>query len=537
MKNKLLLGFTGLVLVVMGTVIGFATITDSPTSDEPPHILSGYVFLRYGHNFIDTEHPLLAKSLAALPLLFQDIKIDLTDPDYTQQRFVPHVGKMFDHSRTFLIYNGNNPAQILFWSRLPMLLLTISFGFVVFLLTKKLFGDLAAILAVIFYTSEPLFLGHGSLVNTDIAAAGFVITVVYALILYANKQGMWQLTFLILALSGALLSKFSTFYLAPLTLILVGYIYWIKKVRPYSHLIFLVAGVVLTISVFYGVVGFQDTGWLGFLPARYLGGLIGSIISLSSNDRFSYLLGESYTGSRFYYFPILLATKTQLLTLAFALVGVVLIAFKKVRLPKTNLILFFTPALVFFLLSLNAKFNIGVRHVSPLYPFLIILAASGLAGTAHLFTKNLSRNFKLSTIALVILLVSSFRLYSVVTTYPHFLSYYNVLGGGTDNGWRVTDDSNYDWGQDVKRLADYVRENNIKSLALDNYSGIYAAEDYYNLPVFQFSPDQTDYKGYVALSTSVIVFHEDKPENYSWIVDNYKPIARAGKSIFIFKIN
>ena len=87
------------------------------------------------------------------------------------------------------------------------------------------------------------------------------------------------------------------------------------------------------------------------------------------------------------------------------------------------------------------------------------------------------------------------------------------------------------------RLAEFVRDNKISSLAFDNYTGIYAARDYYDLPVFQFSPDQTNYKGYLALSTSVITFHEDIPVNYSWVVDNYEPVGRAGKSIFIYKID
>ncbi len=88
----------------------------------------------------------------------------------------------------------------------------------------------------------------------------------------------------------------------------------------------------------------------------------------------------------------------------------------------------------------------------------------------------------------------------------------------------------------MKRLADFVRENNINQVAFDNYTGRYAATDYYNIPAVEMYPSKTDYKGYLALSTSVIAYHEDKSENYSWVVDNYEPIARAGKSIFIFKI-
>lgn len=537
MKDKFIWGVVGLTLILMGAVVAFATINDSPTSDEPPHILSGYVFLRYGHNFIDPEHPLLTKSLAAVPLLFQNVAVDLTDPNYTQQRYITDTGRMFDTSRNFLIFDGNNPDQILFWSRLPMIILTAVFGIVIFLISRKLFGNWGGILAVFLYATEPLILAHGALVNTDIAAAGFIITSVYALILYSEKQSRGHLVFLILALSAALLSKFSTFYLLPVTILLMFFIYKTKKLKLYTHLAILLVGVFSCISIFYGILGFQDIGFLAFIPGSYLGGLVASVIAVSSSDRFSYLLGESYTGAKIYYFPVLVATKTQLLTLLGTIVAAVLIVLKKIKLPKIELVIFFTPLLVFLVLALNAKFNIGIRHVSPIYPFLIILASAGFVGFIHLLTKNMGKTLRLSTIAVFLLTLFSLRGYSIVSTYPHFLSYYNIIAGGTDSGWKVANDSNYDWGQDVKRLAEFVRNNKINSLGFDNYTGIFAAQDYYKLPVFQFSPDRKDYKGYLALSTSTIAFHEDKPENYAWVVDNYKPVARAGKSIFIYKID
>lgn len=535
-KGKLIWFLIGIILLSMALLIGFATLNDSPTSDEPPHILSGYAFVRFGHNFIDPEHPLLVKSLSAVPLLFADLKIDTKDHRYSQQRYEIDVGEMFSHSRDFLAYQGNNPDQILFLSRLPMIVLTALFGFVVFLLTKKLFGTLAAVLAVGFYATEPLFLAHGSLVNTDVAAAGFVITSVFALILYMEKQSRGRLVFLILALAAGLLSKFSTFYLFPLIVLILIFFYKSRGLKLYHHLGILSLGLLICISLFYGAVGFLDTGLLGFFPIRYFAGLFGSLIAISSNERFGYLLGESYFGSRIYYFPIMILAKTQLLTLLGAAIGIVLFLKKELRLNRFYLVAFFVPLITFFGLSLLAKFNIGVRHVMPVYPFLIILAGAGFAWASREVANFVPKNLKLSTILFVLLVIFSFRIYSVVSTYPHFLSYYNIVAGGTDNGWKVADDSNYDWGQDVKRLAEFVRENNIKSIAFDNYTGRYAAVDYYHIPATEMFPSKTDYTGYLALSTSVITYHEDKTDNYSWVVDNYQPIARAGKSIFIFKI-
>ncbi len=511
-----------------------AEVHDSPTSDEPPHLLSGYVFLKYGADYIDIEHPLLAKGLAAAPLLFTTTKFNLTDPNYSSQKQVINVGKMFKASRTWLAYQGNNPDSLLFWGRLPMLWLTLAFGLVIFLLGSKLFGPWVGTLAVFFYATEPLVLANGPLVNTDLAAAGFVITTIYALILYSERQSPKRLLFLIVAIVAAFLSKYSTFYLAPVVL---GFVYVIAKPsgKSFKHLAILVGSTLGLIWLFYATMTFRDRGLLAIFPASYLSGLAETFKAVSTTKRFTYLLGESYFGSRIYYFPLLILVKTQLLTL----LGVVLSLFyfwrKKLVLPKLQFWIFFLPLILYFALSLLSKFNIGLRHVLPIYPFLFILAAAGFMALIHNIRGLVHKNWvSLATIVVISVIILG-RGYSLVTTYPHFLSYYNVIVG-TDNGWKIADDANYDWGQDVKRLADYVGDNNIQAIGFDNYTGLYAAKDYYHLPVFQFSPDQTNYKGYVALSTSTITFHQNKSVNYNWIVDNYKPIAKAGQSIFIYKI-
>lgn len=524
-------------LVLMGVLMLFAVKDDSPTSDEPPHILSGYVALRYGHDYIDIEHPLLAKMVLATPLLFQDLKVDLSDPNYTIQKKELDIGKMFDASRSFLNYQDNNPDQILLSTRIPTIIMTMLFGIVVFLLTKNLFGDLAAMIAVFLYSTESVIISNGSLFNTDLPAAGFILLTIFALLLYSYRQSKKRLFFLIVAISAAFLSKFSTLFLLPIVLLLMELIYRRQKVRPRSHMIYLVGGASLSISLFYGLVSLRDRGVVGFLPLRYLEGVHKVFSSVSVEGRDSYLLGENYTGGRWYYFPILILTKTQILTLIGFILALILIYIKKIHLTKQVLLITLFPVTVYLLYALTSKFNIGLRHVLPIYPFLIIFAAAGFATLIHLLQKNLSGKLSLLTVVLVLAVIFGGRIWSVATTYPHFLSYYNILGGSTDNGWKIASDANYDWGQDVKRLADYVRNNKIKSIALDNFSGNYAATDYYKIPLIRMYPDKKNYKGYVALSTSVITFYKNQKDNYNWIVDNYKIIGKAGKSIFIFKIN
>ena len=46
------------------------------------------------------------------------------------------------------------------------------------------------------------------------------------------------------------------------------------------------------------------------------------------------------------------------------------------------------------------------------------------------------------------------------------LSYFNLLAGGREGGHRVLLDSNLDWGQDLPRLADWMRSRGVRTLQL-----------------------------------------------------------------------
>jgi hypothetical protein len=525
------------ILFSMGLLMLAAVSYDSPTSDEPPHILSGYVALKYGHDYIDPEHPLLLKAVASSPLLLQNIKVNLEDPDYTYQKETLHIKKLFDSSRRFMNYSGNNPDQILFSGRLMMILMTVLFGVGVYFLAKKLFGVLAGVLAVLLYATEPNIIAHGSLFNTDIGATGFVLLTILALIYYGEKQSWKRLLILAFPMTLALLSKFSALYFAPIVLIFIMFFNWKQKSRLIKHALIFIIVPLIGISLFYGLITFQDRGWSGFSLNSYIAGAQEVLKSVSTAKRPSYLLGESYRGSKLEYFPILVLTKTQLLTLIGFFFALVLVYLNKLSINPRNLLITLVPTSFFFAQALFSTFNIGVRHIFFIYPILIVFSAAGLITIIRL--KSTSLFWKKISVVLIcgIMMIVGFRIWSLANTYPHYLSYYNFLLGGSDNGWKVANDSNYDWGQDVLRLGDFILENKINSLAFDNYTGIYAAKDYYKLPVRQLSPSEKNYKGYAALSTSVIAYYQDQPENYSWLVDNYKPIAKAGKSIFIYKID
>jgi hypothetical protein len=111
--------------------------------------------------------------------------------------------------------------------------------------------------------------------------------------------------------------------------------------------------------------------------------------------------------------------------------------------------------------AVGSHFNIGVRHILPVYPLLAIAGAGILAERAGRF---------FPAAAAALLLGSAASLYLV---HPNEMSYFNVLAGGTEGGRRWLSDSNVDWGQDLKRLGAFLREKGWEeTTTIVAYSGL-----------------------------------------------------------------
>jgi len=150
-----------------------------------------------------------------------------------------------------------------------------------------------------------------------------------------------------------------------------------------------------------------------------------------------------------------------------------------------------------------------------------------------------------------------------VLTYPNYLSYFNIAVGGNQNGYKYVTDSNYDWGQDLKRLKGFVdlhnrckkgeaNMNEEKECALtENYPPIEKIRvDYFggSSPAYylgdMFIPwwDQRDPEpGWYAISSFFYQesLYKKKPigtKDYSWLKD-VSPLRRAGNSLFIYYVD
>ncbi|MGH7197613.1 MAG: hypothetical protein ACREH5_02585, partial [Candidatus Omnitrophota bacterium] len=256
-------------------------------------------------------------------------------------------------------------------------------------------------------------------------------------------------------------------------------------------------------------------------------------------SRPAYLLGETSDHGFLSYFPIAFAVKTPLPTLLLFLAGIVAMGLlRKDRAAKLFLIL---PALVYFSFAVWSRMNIGLRHILPIYPFLFVFAG----GAAVELWRCQTRVRK----GLVLLGVWFF--WSSMSSYPHYLSFFNELAGGAENGHRVLIDSNLDWGQDLKGLKRWMESQGVKKiqflyfgLAYPEYYGIDAA--YPPGSWVRYDPPATqsaEVPNYIVISadllygTDIYVLEPEKQKEFVRKFRTKTPVAVIGHSLYVYRLN
>jgi tetratricopeptide (TPR) repeat protein len=128
------------------------------------------------------------------------------------------------------------------------------------------------------------------------------------------------------------------------------------------------------------------------------------------------------------------------------------------------------PPVFFMGVAMTAGTNVGIRHVLPIYPFLILAAAAGAWALVQ----------RHRAWALVVTGLLVFHAGSSLRTLPDYLAYSNELFGGTSQTYRYLSDSNVDWGQGLREAGQYLERRNVKDCWLA-YFGT-ADPAYYHLP-------------------------------------------------------
>ena len=194
---------------------------DSAIYDEVAHIPAGYSYLTEQDMRINPEHPPLIKNLSALPLLFMNLNFDTTQDFWTKDNVDQ---SQWNAGRNLLYTSGNNADSILFWSRVPIIILSLLLGLFIFKWVNELAGVLAGLMAFILYSFDPNILGHNHYVTTDIGIAAFITFSFYYFLRFI-KNPSWKNAFIGGLFLGLVhLAKFSSVLLLPIfLLILIAY--------------------------------------------------------------------------------------------------------------------------------------------------------------------------------------------------------------------------------------------------------------------------------------------------------------------------
>jgi hypothetical protein len=265
----------------------------------------------------------------------------------------------------------------------------------------------------------------------------------------------------------------------------------------------------------------------------------GAVNLIRSNESGSpvYLLGQQRSGGDRRYFLLALGVKSPLALLLLVLCGLVIVLARGCRgTLRTEDLFWIAPPLLYIGLASFSRLQLGIRLILPALPFGLLLAGAALDSLSERTRRVIS----------VLTLAGTFV--PVALVYPHCISFFNILTGLGENGIRYLSDSNLDWGQDLRQLANYCSARGIEKLNLsyfgtDNPFAYFSEQKLTLIPppwneqlaqglIFRPKP------GFYAISATLLTGHffSDKYRCYYQIFRNAEPIARAGYSIFIYGI-
>jgi hypothetical protein len=473
-RKKMTFGFlVGMLFLILGLELALSINQLSQTWDESQHIAAGYQYWHERDFAANAEHPPLVKVVAALPLLTMKLR-PLTSP--------PGNSKQTTFNRGFELLYSNDADAILLRTRMATSIFTFLMALLVFFCAYELFGSSPALLALLLLVFEPNVLAHGALVTTDVGAACTLFGATYLFYRFITNP-----TSVRLIVSGgmaglALAAKHSGLLIIPIFVFLVAYEVSFHAKNRFTYARNLIPRLVVLIVIAYLVLwafytfrysarpdggplmpslealsqglqnpyiatAIQSLANMRLLPEAYLWGL--SDILYASQGRPMFLLGEVYSTGQWFYFPIVFLLKS---TLGFLVLLVSLPWVPRFwrKYPKRNLAFMGIPLLVYVCAALSSGLNIGIRHLLPAYPFLIVVVAV----TAW----NAALRLKFGRILLAA--CCAFHIASSLHSFPNYLTYSNEVVGGPTQTYRYTSDSNSDWGQGLKQLKTYLRANN-----------------------------------------------------------------------------
>jgi hypothetical protein len=291
-------------------------------------------------------------------------------------------------------------------------------------------------------------------------------------------------------------------------------------------------------------------GWMKFfaigsrvVPTYYLFGQY-NVMLHNRDGHHASLLGQYSIRGWWYYFPMAFALKTSLPFLLITLAALGWILWRLARKKDWRLLWLLLPIVIYCALSMTSHINIGIRHFLPVYPFLFIAAG---VFVDHLLRLRYPRHL---AIALVVVLCG-WMAAEALRTFPDYLPYMNQLARPHPHWWYLSD-SNVEWGEDNRALAEYLHARGETEVvgALSGAWGSLAQYDINYHDIFPHPGVIVPDTRYVAIGASFLngstvyvsedangkMMNDQERVNYLDAYRTRQPEAVLGNTIYIYRV-
>lgn len=528
--------------VILSTVlISTVYLTYSQTWDEAAHIACGMEWLERGTYSFEALHPPLARVATAVPLFIAGRHLQPQSP----------AGASWDDQEMLvqgnaLLHAGGRYKQNLTLSRLgilPFFWITCVF---IYRFMASRFGDWYGAASVSLFALCPPVLAHASLATTDVPLMALYTWSLICLLSFLERPTTLNAVLVGVSFALACLTKFTAIlFYAPVAFLMLG-VFWLRLKRfpvPWRPLLLAIVLVPLIIWAGYrfsigpvyppGTYTASKAKLLESASPRqremltqtsvpaheFFRGLI-SVARNGATGRYSYLLGQTYTGGRLIFFPVALLVKTPITMLLFFFAGLYFVIRQGLARAQSACLLILLGTLSPLLIGMGGQMNIGLRHILPVFPFVSMLAG---IGAVELW--RVRPNGRLGP-SLVVLLIG-FDLVSCLRAAPDFLPYFNEAS--SYHADYLLANSDLDWGQDLLRLQSKLKHENAEAVSISYFGDPHT--DLSGLPPHDFSNDDRHPTGWIAVSESNYLMYHG---NFSWL-DSY-PYTLVGRSIRLYHL-
>ena len=510
--------------------------TQSLTYDEPVHIAEGLDAWRSGRFEQYNDHPPLARLWSTLPLLDQKWQVDIEQlPDAFR---VTHIAP--------------DPVSLAWRARAMNVWFGLWLAWLVWRAADRLFSRTAANFALALFAFSPSLIAHFSIAATDGAATLFIFATAWALVRW-RLSPTWKTTVGSGMLLGLLLlAKFSTapmFVLALLWMLLLGadkiirsptrwnwgktaaallvalFIVWAGYFFHVSHLTVRDGTLTATFPNWNGAIVKPvrgDRNYSLLIPAgEYIEGFR-ELVRHNRQGQPAFFLGQVSThGGWKLYYPVVILLKWSTIVLALSVTGLAIARRSKVRVPPDLWIMASFPA-VYLAMAIFARFNLGDRHVLPMYPFAILFAA---------VVWEWARRKR--AVAALLILLAALNAADGLRYAPGYLSYFSPFVNPAES-FRLLTDSNLDWGQGLLALRDYQRSHPDERISLSYFGSV--DPQVYGIQSDFFGGHKRVPGTVIVSATNLSGQYLAEPERYRWLLEQ-RPVKILDHSLYVFKVH